>query len=78
MASNIPGPGVASDQANGESEDLLVFGYESKLYRDDNKAEWIENGRHLIPWMGDSSILVDRYDISLHARTPRAQQNHGF
>ena len=41
---------------------LLVFGYACKLFRDDEKAVSLESGAHLIPWMGDSSIKIDRYD----------------
>ena len=43
-----------------EEEDLLVFGYACKLYRDDVKASLESSGQLLIPWMGDSSLMVDR------------------
>lgn len=42
--------------------DLLVFGYACKLFRDDEKALYHEHGKHLIPWMGDKNIMIDRYD----------------
>lgn len=41
-------------------ESLLVFGYQSKVFRDDEKAMFIDRGKHLIPWMGNSAIMIDR------------------
>lgn len=41
-------------------EDLLVFGYACKLFRDDEKAKEIDQGKHLIPWMGENSLKIDR------------------
>lgn len=41
-------------------EDLLVFGYACKIFRDDDKARYIDQGKHLIPWMGEQSLKIDR------------------
>lgn len=48
------------NQQSKEPEELSVFGYACKLFRDDRKAFSIDEGEHLIPWMGDSSLLIDR------------------
>ena len=48
--------------AVGEEEELLVFGYACKLFRDNERAMQVENGDFLVPWMGDSSVLLDRFD----------------
>lgn len=40
--------------------DLLVFGYACKVFRDDAKARDIDQGKHLIPWMGDNNLKIDR------------------
>lgn len=43
------------------NEDMSVFGYQCKLYRDDDKYRWIQSGKHLIPWMGRDELRIDRF-----------------
>lgn len=57
-------PRASAGEGDGE-ESLLVFGYQCKIFRDDEKAMFIERKKHLIPWMGDSNLMIDRSaDIS--------------
>ena len=41
-------------------EDLLVFGYSCKLFRNDEVASAMDQGKYLIPW--NSGDAIDRYD----------------
>jgi hypothetical protein len=50
----------AFNPARKDNEDLFVFGYAAKLFKDDEKAEEQHEGRQLIPWMGNPDILIDR------------------
>ena len=47
---------------SADNEELFIFGYACKLYRDDVKAVMEDSGQLLIPWMGDTSLMVDRYE----------------
>lgn len=49
--------------SNSKSCDLSVLGYSSKIFRDDEKAKELEQGKYLIPWMGDTSVTIDRFDV---------------
>lgn len=51
-------------EGNNGHDDLLVFGYSCKLFRDNDKALYLEKGSHLIPWMGDDSVMVDRWVLA--------------
>lgn len=55
--------GILRKKPPEKHEELLVFGYACKLFRDDEKALYIDQGKHLIPWMGDSKLKIDRLDF---------------
>lgn len=46
--------------ADAHLDDLLVFGYACKIFRDNDRASEIDHGKHLIPWMNDPSLKIDR------------------
>ena len=43
-----------------KEDELIVFGYSCKLFRDDFSAKAIDRGQSLIPWNGDENIMIDR------------------
>lgn len=47
-----------------EDEELIMLGYACKLFRDDEKAAKLES--MLIPWSGDHSVQISRYDVRAH------------
>lgn len=47
--------------AVNETVELLVFGYQSKLYRDDVKALEFDRESHLIPAPYDNNVLLSRF-----------------
>lgn len=50
--------GEASTEEN--YDDLLVFGYPCTVFRDDERATWVESGEHLIISPNDSELTIDR------------------
>ncbi|CAG2116016.1 unnamed protein product [Medioppia subpectinata] len=44
-------------------DQLFVFGYSCKLFRDDRRAREIDSGQHLIGWNGSTDHLIDRFDV---------------
>ncbi|KAI9013110.1 alternative splicing regulator-domain-containing protein [Gaertneriomyces semiglobifer] len=45
-------------------DDLLVFGYSCKLFRDDEIAAEVEQGHFLQPWReSPEAVYMDRYDV---------------
>lgn len=54
--------------ARKKEDDLLVFGYACTIREDSSKALHFEQEKHLIPWMGDDSLLIDRSVLKLYAK----------
>lgn len=50
-----------NNSVTNDDDDLFLFGYACKLYRDDEKARLVNSGKHLIPWMGNMDLLIDRF-----------------
>ena len=38
-------------------DELLVFGYSCKIFRDDGRASSVDKGEYLIPWFNLFSII---------------------
>lgn len=49
-----------------KSVEFLVFGYSSKMYKDDVKALELDRETHLIPAPYEAKDLISRYFIFLH------------
>ena len=80
--------GVRDSGHKREDFDLscCVYGKSCTLFCDSDLAASLDTGRHLQAWLGDNTILVDRYDVRLllhdgaqiskaqHIRVLRAQE----
>lgn len=53
------------EEEEKERAALIIVGYESKLFRDNETAAAVNTGKFLVPWMGDKSLMIDRYDVRL-------------
>ena len=62
-------------QGESEQQTLLVFGYQCKIFRDDDKASFIERKKHLDPvdgrlfthdWQVRSTLTTKRFLFDLH------------
>lgn len=51
---------IQDSNASQTFQDISVFAYSSKIYRDDFTALKIESKEYLIPWNGDQSLLIDK------------------
>ena len=58
---------IGQKDKRAREENLLVFGYACSVYYDDQKAVYFNEGRHLMPWMGDESLMIDRYTLLIIA-----------
>ena len=64
IPSNSKGRGKrkqGTSSSSNKQEDLLVFGYECKFFKDDITAQNVNSGKTLIPWMGNSDLMIDRF-----------------
>ncbi len=59
--------GVRDSAHEREDSDLscCVYGQSCTLFCDSDLAASLDTGRHLQAWLGDSTVLVDRYDVRL-------------
>lgn len=53
---------------DGKEEELFVFGYSCKVYEDYDKSLYIDQGKHLIPWLGDDTLKIDRFAFACSIR----------
>lgn len=51
---------VEEPSDKSRNEELFVFGYHCKLFRDDEQANMVDSGTYMIPWMGDEKLKIDR------------------
>lgn len=58
---------TTSFSSSNHDQEILVFGYAAKLFRDDEKALGIDQGKHLVPWMGQTDCLIDRCVNHVHS-----------
>lgn len=52
--------GSYDGSGRSEGDELLVFGYAAKLFKDDVQARLVDEGRHLVPWQGRDDVRIDR------------------
>ncbi|CAG2176775.1 unnamed protein product [Oppiella nova] len=64
-ASGGHGSSGGAAPADDSLDQLFVFGYSCKLFRDDLRAQEMDSGQHLIGWNGSTDHLIDRSVIYL-------------
>lgn len=52
--------GSFDDNGLTDREELLVFGYSAKLFKDEEQARLVDEGRHLVPCQGREDVRIDR------------------
>ena len=61
LKKRLPNRLMKETASEDKFEDLLVFGYAARIFDgSDDRARYVDQGKHLIPWMGDSSTCNDQ------------------
>eukprot|EP01027_Heterolobosea_sp_BB2_P017728 GEZU01025092.1.p1 GENE.GEZU01025092.1~~GEZU01025092.1.p1 ORF type:complete len:194 (-),score=22.46 GEZU01025092.1:64-645(-) len=55
--------GGSAETQDEKFKDLMVFGYSSRLFRDDDTAQSIHDEKHMLSYHGNDEIRIDRYDV---------------
>ena len=52
-------------QTDGSDLSCCVYGRSCTVFSDSDTAAALDSEQHLQPWLGDDTVMVDRYDVRL-------------